>query len=348
MLKSIIITFTAISLTACGQDRQPVIGLEVMRIPGRLLEGNPAGDPPARRVAVFSPKESKAAIPLVLYLPGWGGSSEDSISRGTGDWLAAAAGRLAAAGHPVRIASVDARSRYGGSQYLDSNAVGNYATWLEREVMPAIEARYSLPPGAKWIVAGHSSGGFGALRLGMKSRDSIGAIVALSPDSDLENTHIGFARDASVRAITSADVEAATAPAPGFRMPRSGTAQMMLGLAANYAPSGKPGQFEWLYDGAGKWRPESWQRWIDQDPLTMVRKNASAFAESQRIYLDGAEHDEFGANIGARKIYEILKNRKGPVTFLETPGHHNDLLVERLVRGIVWARGGNPPDLRPR
>ena len=188
MLKSIIAILAAISLPACAQERQPAVALEVLSIPGRLLEGNPAGDPPARRVAIFSPKESKSAIPLVLYLPGWGGSSEDSILRGTGDWLAAAVGRLAAAGHPVRIAAVDARSRYGGSQYLDSSALGNYATWLAQEVMPAIEARHSLPPDTKWIVAGHSSGGFGALRLGMKSRDSIGAIVALSPDSDLENS----------------------------------------------------------------------------------------------------------------------------------------------------------------
>ena len=331
-----------LALGACAQDATKPATLDIIDIPGKLLVGNPAGDPPARRVALYTPAGTKGAIPLVLYLPGWGGSSEDSIARGTSDWLAHTVVRLAAAGHPVRIAAVDARSRYGGSQYLDSPALGNYAQYLVEDVMPAIEKRHPLPPDTKWIVAGHSSGGFGALRLGMR-RNTIGAIVALSPDSDLDTTHIGFAKDAGVRAITPADLEAAMAPTP--KMPRNGTAQMMLGLSANYAPSGKPGRFEWIYDAEGKWRPDIWQRWLEQDPLTIVRKNADAYSAAQRIYLDGAEHDEFGANIGARKIHETLSTRASQVTFLETPGRHSDLMVERLTRGILWARGAQPQSL---
>ena len=333
-----------LALGACAQDATKPASLDIIDIPGKLLFGNPAGDPPTRRVALFSPAETTGAIPLVLYLPGWGGSSEDSIARGTNDWLAQTVVRLAAAGHPVRIAAVDARSRYGGSQYLDSTALGNYAQYLVDEVMPIIEKRHPLPPDTKWIVAGHSSGGFGALRLGMGRGATIGAVVALSPDSDLDVTHIGFSKDAGVRSITPADLEAAMSPTP--KMPRNGTAQMMLGLSANYAPAGKLGRFEWIYDAEGKWRADIWQRWLDQDPLTLVRKKADAFSPSQRIYLDGAEHDEFGANIGARKIHDVLKTRAAPVTFLETPGHHSDLMVERLVRGILWARGAEPKELK--
>ena len=87
------------------------------------------------------------------------------------------------------------------------------------------------------------------------------------------------------------------------------------------------------------WRAEAWQRWLDLDPLHVVRKRADAFAPAQRIYLDGAEHDEFGANIGARKIHEVLRERKSPVTFYESPGHHNDRMAERLVRGVAWVMG---------
>ncbi len=343
-MKYALFAFAAVALTSCAQDAPRPVTLDIIDIPGKLLAGNPAGDPPARRVALFSPQQAGAG--LVLYLPGWGGSSEDSIARGTRDWLAEVVVRLAATGHPVRIAAVDGRSRYGGSQYLDSAAVGNYATWLTDEVMPTIEKRHPLSPGTKWIVAGHSSGGFGALRLGMGRAAAFGSVVALSPDSDLDVTHIGFAKDAGVRTMTPADLNAAMAPAPGYRMPRNGTAQMMFGLSANYAPAAKPGRFEWLYDAEGNWRAEIWQRWLEQDPLTIVQKKPNAFAASQRIYLDGAEHDELGANIGARKIHDVLKTRPAPVTFLETPGHHSDALVERLVRGILWARGANPPSLR--
>lgn len=342
-MKYTVLALTLFSLSACAENKPVSASLEVIEIPGKLLAGNPMGDPIVRKVALFSPAGVDSPLPLVLYLPGWGGSSEDSIARGTRDWLAEIVARLAAGGNPVRIAAVDARSRYGGSQYLDSPAIGNYAQWLIGEVMPAIEAQHPLPPGAKWIVAGHSSGGYGALRLGMGRSEKISAVVALSPDSDLDVTHIGFAKDPGVRAITRADLDAAMAPAPNYRMPRNGTAQMMLGLSANYAPGTKPGTFEWIYDDEGRWRPDVWQRWIEQDPLTLVRKKADAFSKTQRIYLDGAEHDEFGANIGARKIHDILKSRPSPVTFLETPGHHSDHLVERLSRGILWISGKKPP-----
>ena len=110
-----------------------------------------------------------------------------------------------------------------------------------------------------------------------------------------------------------------------------------MGLSANYAPTaGTSGHFEWLYDEHGKWRPEIWQRWRDLDPLVIVHRHEDAFAPSQRIYLDGAEHDEYGANIGARKFFIELKSRSSAVQFYESPGLHADHLPERLARGLVW------------
>ena len=92
----------------------------------------------------------------------------------------------------------------------------------------------------------------------------------------------------------------------------------------------------------GRWRAEAWQRWIDLDPLTLVRQNTAAFSPAQRVYLDGAERDEFGANIGARKIHDALRSRSARVTFYESPGNHSDRLAERLVRGLAWIFGDRP------
>jgi hypothetical protein len=166
------------------------------------------------------------------------------------------------------------------------------------------------------------------------------AVVALSPDSDFEVTHKPIVSQPSVRAITPAEVERVMNSGTKAHLPGDGLAHMVMGLCANYAPiAGKPGHFEWLYDAGGKFRAVAWQRWLDVDPLHVVRKRADAFAPAQRVYLDGAEHDEFGANIGARKIWEVLRERKSPVTFYESPGHHNDRLAERLVRGLGWVVG---------
>ena len=317
--------------------------LDVLEVRSTKLKNNPAGDPSTRRVAVLVPDGSKndAPLPLVIYLPGWGGSSEDVIAQG-GGWLARAVDKMAASGLALRIAVVDGRSHFGGSQFLNSGATGEYADYVADEIAPAVEARYALAKEAAFprMIAGHSSGGYGALMLAMSRHAQFAAVVALSPDSDFEVTHKGIVSQPSVRAITPAEIEKVMTSGAKSRLPGDGLAHMVMGLCANYAPvAGKPGHFEWLYDAQGKFRQQAWQRWLDVDPLHVVRKRADAFAPAQRVYLDGAEHDEFGANIGARKIWEVLRERESPVTFYESPGHHNDRLAERLVRGLGWVMG---------
>jgi enterochelin esterase family protein len=314
--------------------------LDVLQVPGATLRDNPLNDPPARRLAIFSPNNTKpdTALPLVIYLPGWGGSSEDAIVQGPGAWYGRVVDQLATGNNkPLRIAVVDGRSRYGGSQFLNSTATGRYADFVSEEILPALLAKH--PPdrrGPVVILSGHSSGAYGALWLTMNRQEKFAAVVALSPDSDFDVTHKALVQQSAVRAVKPAEAEAASA-AKNFQMPSNGLAQLVMGLCANYAPiAGKPGRFEWLYDDRGQWRPDAWQRWLDLDPLTLVRKNPNAFAPTQRIYLDGAERDEFGANIGARKIHEVLRTRPAASTFYESPGGHSDHLPERLIRGLKW------------
>jgi S-formylglutathione hydrolase FrmB len=312
--------------------------LEVLDVPGTTLLDNPPGDPAARRVAVLVPDDAKndAPLPLVIWLPGWGASSEDAIAQGRGAWYGGVVDALAARGLPLRIAVVDGRSRYGGSQFLNSTATGRYADYVAEEIVPALDARYAAKPGQR-LIAGHSSGAYGALLLAMNRQGLFAAVVALSPDSDFDVTHKPLVQQPAVRAVTRAELDAALA-AKNPRLPGNGLAALVMGLCANYAPvAGQPRRFEWLYDDRGQWRPEAWQRWLDLDPLTLVRKKADAFAPAQRIYLDGAEHDEFGANIGARKIHEVLRARQSPVIFYESPGHHSDRMPERFTRGLAWA-----------
>ncbi len=318
---------TALVLAATANAAQ----LEIHTITSAKLRGNPLGDPATRHVALFKPDAAKESA-LVVYLPGWGGSSEDAIAQGAGGWFGRVVDRLAAKGLPFRIAVVDGRSRYGGSQFLNSGATGDYADYVTEEILPAL-----AEDGAKsCIIAGHSSGGYGALMLAISHHEKFPAVVALSPDSDFEVTHKPLVEEASVHAVTRAELDAAMAPTKPANIPAS----LILGLCANYAPiAGKPGRFEWLYDERGQWRAEAWARWIALDPLTLVRKNPDAFAKTQRVYLDGAEHDEFGANIGARKIHETIRDKIPRSTFYESPGHHSDRLAERLIRGLAWVSG---------
>ncbi len=312
---------------------------EAIIIPGKVLEDNPLGDPVQRRVAVFTPKLPRFTSKLltVYYLPGYGGSSEDFLGP-NGDEFAIVFQQLADQGMPLRMVVPDCRNRWGGSQYLNSSAQGNYADYVLDEIIPQLEKHFGTPATPRdRILAGHSSGGFGALRLAMMAPERFGAVVALSPDTDFEVTHKPLAEEHVVKSVTPKQMASYVAPAEEMIRPGSNLVQIMLGLSAAYAPKGpnEPGTFHWLYDEAGQWQSEVWQNWLEEDPVVIARRNPHLFSSYHRIYLDGAEHDEFGAQKGARVLRDLIKPYTR-VHFYESPGGHADHIEERLARGLEW------------
>ena len=69
---------------------------------------------------------------------------------------------------PCIVVLPDCWTRFGGSQYLDSE-IGNYEQYVINEIVPAVDARYPTIQNFKHrAIVGHSSGGYGALHLAMK------------------------------------------------------------------------------------------------------------------------------------------------------------------------------------
>ena len=62
---------------------------------------------------------------------------------------------------PARVVFVDAWTSYGGSQFVDSPAVGDYHTYLCDELVPFVDGSYATS--ALRGIAGKSSGGYGAM-----------------------------------------------------------------------------------------------------------------------------------------------------------------------------------------
>lgn len=328
-------------MTGYCADVAPTARMEVMEIPGSQLQGNPLHDPVKRNIAAFFPAQSNSlrSLPVVYYLPGYGGSSVEFINaRQTWiDFVQRVSDQIA----PFILVVVDARTRWGGSQYLNSSAQGNYAAYICDEIVPLFEQAHHLQLAAsERIVAGHSSGGFGALRLGMMQRKLFGAVIALSPDSDFPTTHLPLVDTASARSVSPAEIEKIVAT-PDVSNGSAKLDRYLICLSAAYAPAspGHPGRFEWLYDDKGAFQPKVWERWLANDPLTLVREHQDAFASEQRVYLDGSAQDDFKANIGARKIFEVLSARHADCDFYEPPGHHSDHMQERLERGLAWVFG---------
>lgn len=311
--------------------------LEIITLQSRALKNNPLHDPATRPVPIFLPAQATngSRLPVVYYLPGYGNSAGNFI-KNSNVWLKltqAVADKIT----PVVLVVADGKTRWGGSQYLNSPAQGNYEDFVCDEIVSAVEARHPTPRnGVRRIIAGHSSGGFGALRLGGSRQGLFGAIIALSPDSDFPTSHLPLVKIASVANTPLAEIQKIVAgQAP---VPPNGDVTYALGLSAAYAPRGffHRGEVDWLYDAQGKFREDVWQRWLANDPLAIARQNPRAFGPHQAVYLEGAAQDEYSANIGARKIFEVLRTRPARCTFYEPPGHHSDHVGERLQRGLAW------------
>ena len=311
--------------------------MEVLQFESRALKDNPLHDPATRPVPVFVPSQATngSRLPVVYYLPGYGNTTKGFIQY-SNEWLRFTQ-KIADNITPMVLVMVDGKTRWGGSQFLNSPAQGNYEDYVCDDIVTAVEARYPAPTnGVRRIIAGHSSGGFGALRLGMSRPDLFDAVIAMSPDSDFPTSHLSLVKLAGVTNVPLAEVEKIAAG--NLPVPQDGDLNYAIGLCAAYAPRGPdhPGEFEWLYDAQGNFREDVWQRWLDNDPLTIVRKNPRAFAPGQSVYLEGAAHDQFLANVGAREIFEVLQTRPVRSTFYEPPGTHSDHLRDRLQRGLEW------------
>ena|SRR5579885_317829 len=314
--------------------------LDVITFAGPALRNNPLHDPVVRRVAIFvpSPDAEQSRLPVVYFLPGYGGSSEDFIVH-SNQWLAFTQ-RIADEITPMLLVVPDCRTRWGGSQYLNSPAQGNYADYVCHDVVSLVERRYlTATNGIRRIIAGHSSGGFGALRLGMGHHPLFDGVIALSPDSDFPVSHLPLVKLPGVTHVPLSQIQLIEAGQTG--RPKNGDLLYALGLSAAYAPKGVlyPGRFEWLYDAQGHFRPDVWQRWLANDPLTLAENDSRAFASTQVVYLDGAARDQYSANVGAKAIYEAIRNHVRRCTFYEPPGGHGDHVPERLARGLEWIFG---------
>ena len=166
--------------------------VELLYHDSAALKDNFWGDPVVREVRVYTPPgyQPTERLPILLFLPGYSGTGEQMFNRGMQEVpFSTRADRWIADGTSRFIAVLpDVMTRLGGSQYLDSPAIGNYATWLAKELVPWISARF---PATHWGVLGRSSGGFGAIHLALTFPGVFSAVGCLSGDCGFDLCYLG-------------------------------------------------------------------------------------------------------------------------------------------------------------
>ena len=292
--------------------------VEIVRFESDVLRGNCAGDPHERRVPVYLPPgydaDSRRRFPVVFVLTGFTGRGRMLLN--DNPWSPSLDDRmdgLIANGCPETILVMpDCFTRFGGSQYVDSTATGRYETHLVRELIPWVDAHYrTLAAREHRGIAGKSSGGFGAMRLGMLHPDTFGALACHSGDMLFEYCYqVDFPKACSVLQSSGGVRRFLERFEAGPQKAKDDfLALNILAMAACYSPDPAAEMGVALpFDlGTGLPRPAVFERWLAFDPLRLLPAHGQALRTLRLLYMDCGTKDEFHLHHGARAVTAELK-----------------------------------------
>jgi enterochelin esterase-like enzyme len=331
--------FALQAASAFAQQPTPPKGtLERITVHGRSLEGNLEGDSPDRPVVVYLPpsyaRDTTRRYPVLYFLHGYTATAEayvrslaipDSIDRA-----------VAAGDRETIVVIPDAFTKYSGSMFSNSPTTGDWETFIAQDLTTFIDKRYRTIASREGRgLAGHSMGGYGTMRIGMKQPSAFAALYAMSScclmnDPAARGVGPGPRGDASGRGEAAprgagagrGDGRAAGAARGG------GMANALSAQAAAWAPNTKTPPFFDLPTKDGAIQPLIAAKWIANSPLVMVDQYVPALRSMRAIALDVGNQDPFvGTNT---QLAESLTRLGVPHTFEVYDGDHGNRIRERF------------------
>jgi S-formylglutathione hydrolase FrmB len=327
--------------------------VEVHAFESRLLVGNPLGDPHVRRVPVYVPqaaRDGKRRFPVLFALAGFTGSGLSYLAY---DWYAPTLperlDRLIAAGMPpVVVVMVDGMTAVGGNQYVDSSAVGPWASHVVDELVPWAETSFPVLPGREHRGAfGKSSGGYGALMMGLEHADTFAAVASHSGDCafeycygpDFPKTLDGLRAEGGLGEFLRKLRARAWPKFPPSLHPTLNT----VAMAHFYSPNpAAPFGFDLPVDEAtGARRPDVLARWAGRDPVVLAPRRAADLRRLRLLWFDCGTRDEFNLHHGTRLLAGALKGSGVPHVHEEFDddhkgvGYRQDVSLPLLARALA-------------
>ena len=165
------------------QGAKPAV-IERTKVHSQAIEGNLEGNSADREVIVVLPPSYRAdpsrRFPVIYALHGYSIGAEQWIKEIRVPQVAEDA---FAKGVPEMIVVLpDSKSVHNGSMYSSSVTTGDFETFVARDLVGYIDGHYRTIPDRKSRgLVGHSMGGYGAARIGMRHADVFGALYLMSP-----------------------------------------------------------------------------------------------------------------------------------------------------------------------
>jgi S-formylglutathione hydrolase FrmB len=345
------VSFTAASIAVLSLGAsgnlwgQPAAGtLERIKVHGASLEGNLEGDDPNREVFVYLPPSYTRArrhrYPVLYFLHGYTATAEAYVR--LLELPQAADTAIAAGAGEMIIVLPDAFTAYSGSMYSSSPTIGDWESYISHDLVSYIDAHYrTLAVRDSRGLAGHSMGGYGTVRIGMKKPGVFAALYAMSSCCLLIDPAQGG--DAVMRAArerasqtgegAQAGAEGNGAP-PARPNPAAGFANALFAQAAAWAPNpDNPPQYFDLPYKDGELDSLVAAKWLANAPLVMVDQYVPILMGYGALALDVGNVDPLGAD--TVRLDAALTRLKVAHVFEQYEGDHTNRVRERFATKVL-------------
>ena len=221
--------------------------------------------------------------------------------------------------------------------YSSAVTTGDFENFIAHDVVTYIDAHYrTIPKRESRGLVGHSMGGYGASRIGMKHSDVFGGLYIMSPCcmSPMGAGGPGPADQMKERAIANEKkVAAAKSPADlAAQSPGFGAAQYATAAAWAPDPKNPPLYFD-LPTKDGVPQPEIVAKFMANSPLAFVDQYIGNLKQYRAISMDVGDQD--GLRIDAGKLHDIFDKYRIANSFEIYPGTHTSAVAERFQNHVL-------------
>jgi len=304
----------------------PSATLERIKVHGISLEGNLEGNDADRDVLVFLPpgyKSGKRRYPVVYALHGY--------SIGAEQWSGeihvpqTLEGAFASGSKEMIVVLPDSKTVHNGSMYSSSATTGDFENFVARDLVAYIDGHYRTRAlRASRGLVGHSMGGYGATRIGMKHADVFGALYIMSPCCL-------SAREAPPAEIMKAIADVKT-PADSAKL--SFFARATLASASAWSPNpDKPPLYLDLPVVNGEPQPDVLGKWAANAPLAFVDQYIGNLRRYSGIAIDVGDQD--GLRTDTAKLQAAMQRYGIHSTFEEYTGTHTSAVAVRFQNFVM-------------
>jgi S-formylglutathione hydrolase FrmB len=303
--------------------------IDHIKIHGTALEGNLEEDAVDRDVIVFLPtsyrSEKRRRYPVVYALHGY--------SIGAEQWTheihvpQTIEGAFAQGAKEMIVVLPDSKTVHNGSMYSSSVTTGDFEKFISHDVVTYIDTHYrTIPNRESRGLVGHSMGGYGAIRIGMKHPDVFGSLYIMSPCCLSART------TGPANAEMEKSLEAVKTPEDSAQLPFF--ARTQLASAAAWSPDPKnPPLFLDLPMKDGVPQPEVLAKWAANAPLAFIDQYIGNLKQYRAIAMDVGDQD--GLRVDAGKLRDVFDKYGIPNGFELYSGTHTSAVADRFQNHVI-------------